>query len=195
MTGVYAALAAAAPRLSTLTVFLLDEFGGLAPEDPARCLAMLRRDFIDLLEEPPRLHAPDIDADDPNSAASDYERLVGSGGLTLTLLGLGLNGHIGMNEPGATRDSRTRVVSLSNETIRNATTSYGARSAPRWGITLGMRDVLDSDEVWLLVTGAHKARILKDTITGPIGSEVPASFLREHPKATLFADEAAAGLL
>jgi glucosamine-6-phosphate deaminase len=59
-------------------------------------------------------------------------------------------------------------------------------------MTLGMREILESSEVWLLVTGSHKADILERTLNGPIGPDVPATYLREHPNATVFADRSAA---
>jgi glucosamine-6-phosphate deaminase len=118
---------------------------------------------------------------------------VDSGGLDLTLLGLGGNGHIGLNEPGTTADSPTRVVRLAVST-KEAAGRYGSGQEPEWGMTLGMRSILDSQEIWLLVTGSHKTEILDQVLNGPIGPEVPASFLRTHPNIVVLADRSAAGL-
>ena len=120
------------------------------------------------------------------------ERLIDDGGLDLTVLGLGGNGHLGLNEPGSAADGLTRVVSLARPTKDAATEKYGSLVQPEYGMTIGMRQILASREIWLLVTGSHKAKILRRVLSDPIGSEVPASFLRSHPNVTVFADESAA---
>ena len=173
------------------TVFLLDEFG-LPLGDPARCDAMFERDFATRAEGPPeQVHRLDPQAADLQAECRRFEDLVDDGGLDLTLLGLGGNGHIGLNEPGTTADSPTRVVQLAIST-KEAAGRYGPGQEPEWGMTLGMRPILDSREVWLLVTGSGKAEILDRVLTGPIGSEVPASFLRTHPNVVVLADRSAA---
>ncbi len=116
-------------------------------------------------------------------------------GLDLVLLGLGMNGHVGLNEPGSEADSPTRVVEIADSSRSAATERYGAATAPTRGITLGMDRLLTADEVWLLVRGERKAAILARTLEGPEGPDVPATFLRRHPRFTVFADRsAAAGL-
>jgi glucosamine-6-phosphate deaminase len=170
-------------------IFLLDEFGGLPADDPARCAAMLRRDL-------PRVafQAPDVDAPEPDQAARDYGALIGAGGLDLALVGLGRNGHIGMNEPGSSPASRTRVVRLAEATAEGAK-AYGATARPTWGITLGIAELLESAELWLVVTGAHKADVLGRVLTSGPDPELPATFLHDHPKARILADEAAGSSL
>jgi glucosamine-6-phosphate deaminase len=176
------------------TLFLRDEFG-LPPEDPARCDAMLQRDFLAGLAQPPALlHSLDVGAADLEEECRRYEGLVDEGGLDLTLLGLGGNGHVGLNEPGTTAQAGTRVVRLAS-TTRVAAGRYGSDREPEWGVTLGLRPILDSREIWLLVTGSNKAEILERTLNGPIGPELPASFLRTHANTVVFADESATGRL
>ncbi len=171
-----------------LTVFLLDEFGGLPENDPGRCQSMIERHLLRMVRERPKLHLPPVDPPEP----ARYEALVDDGGLDLALVGLGPNGHIGMNEPGSRVDSPTRVVELAR-TTREQATGYGATEPPTWGVTLGLRPLLEAREIWLLVTGAHKRGILHRTLEGPIGSDVPATFLRRHPNLVVYADESAAG--
>jgi glucosamine-6-phosphate deaminase len=167
-------------------VFLLDEFGGLPEDDPARCASMLRRDIPEL-----PFHAPDVDAPDPDEAAHEYGALISKGGLDLAVVGLGRNGHVGMNEPGSTPDSTTRVVSLHDVTATGALT-YGASTKPKWGITVGISELLWARELWLVVSGRAKSGILDRVMKGPIDAEVPATFLHEHPNAVVLADAAAA---
>jgi glucosamine-6-phosphate deaminase len=184
----YAALAARHGVLAGTEVFLLDEFV-LPPGHPARCDSMLQRDLLDLLDvAPAALHRLDVAAADREGETARYDALVRSGGLDLTLLGLGMNGHLGLNEPGSTDASPTRFARLTDATIRSAA-AYGGDRAPEWGATLGLATILASREIWLLVTGAHKAEILQRVVKGPIGPDVPATYLRQHPNTVVLADE------
>lgn len=184
--------AATARRTSfeDVTVFLLDEFGGLPEDDPARCMSMLNRDLLSRVDGSPVVHAPDVDARDPDQAAESYGDLVSDGGLDLAIVGLGANGHVGMNEPGSTIDQTTRVVRLARSTSEHAS-EYGASAPPTWGITVGLAELMDANEVWVLVTGAHKADILDRTLHGAVDSDVPATFLTTHPNCTFLVDESA----
>lgn len=177
--------------LEGVQLFLLDEFGGLPEGDPGRCAVMITHDLLDRLDQAPSIMAPDVDSPEPGLAARRYGSLVADGGIDLALVGLGGNGHVGMNEPGSAPDSETRVVELARSTAEHAR-EYGATAAPRWGITIGLLELLRAGELWLLVTGEHKSEILARSLEGPIGPEVPASLLRRHPDLRVLADESAA---
>jgi glucosamine-6-phosphate deaminase len=186
----YRAFADAGGRLDQTEVFLLDEFV-LPAGHPARCDEMLRRSLLGLIDTAPAsLHSIDVGAPGVAAACRQYDAEVADGGLDLTVLGLGANGHLGLNEPGSEPDSPTRVVDLHETTVANAAV-YGAGATPQWGVTLGMGPLLASREIWLLVTGAAKAEILHRALTGPIGPEVPATYLQTHPNAAVLADQAA----
>ena len=186
----YQAFADKGGRLDRTDVFLLDEFG-LPGGHPARCDEMLQRSLLGLIDTAPAsLHSIDVAADDVDAACRRYDVEIADGGLDLTLLGLGTNGHLGLNEPGSQPDSPSRVVDLHETTVANAAV-YGAGATLQWGVTLGMAPLLASREIWLLVTGAAKAEILHRALAGPIGPEVPASYLQTHPNATVLADQAA----
>ena len=194
---VYARLAAAAAAgeasFAQTQIFLLDEFGGLPPDDPARCANMLAADLVDHLDiDASRVHVPDVDADDLDAACTAYDAAIAAaGGLDLALLGLGGNGHVGMNEPGADPAGRTHVTALHQSTQDHAAT-YGATTSPSWGITLGLGTLAEVDELWLLVTGEHKRDVLGRALDGPITPELPASLLRRHERLLVLADDAAA---
>jgi glucosamine-6-phosphate deaminase len=170
-------------------LYLLDEFGGLPLDDPGRCETMFRRDFP---EHPFRV--PDVDSPDPIAAASAYAAEINDGGLDLALVGIGANGHIGMNEPGSSAQSTTRVVHLAPTTSLGAI-AYGASTRPTWGITVGIAELMGARELWLVVTGSHKAEILREALHSPSDPGLPASYLLEHPNAKLLTDTAAARLL
>lgn len=187
-----AAVAAGEASFEGTTVFLLDEFGGLPPDDPARCANMLAADLLDHLDVA-EVHVPDVDADDLNATCAAYETAITeAGGLDLALLGLGGNGHVGMNEPGTDPDARTHVCDLHPSTQANAT-GYGASSPPTWGVTIGLGTLLETEELWLLVSGDHKRAVLDRAIAGPVTPAVPASLLRQHGRLRVFADGDAAG--
>lgn len=156
---------------------------------------MLRRDLLDLLDPPPAaFDALDPQAVDLGAECDRFEMAIASGGLDLTLLGLGSNGHLGLNEPGCDPGCPTRKVKLSPETATGMA-KYGAEGTTTWGVTVGLGRILQSTEVWLLVTGSSKAEVLQRTLQGPIGPEVPSSYLRTAPNVVVWADEsAAAGL-
>lgn len=188
-------VAAAAPGrldLSRATVLLLDEYLGLAPNDPARCEVRLRRELLDHLDRGPRFVPIAVDRAAPADAAAAHDRAVVDAGIGLALVGLGRNGHIGLNEPGSGPEAPTRVVELTASSAAAAAT-YGASRPPSAGITLGMDRLLAADELWLLVTGASKRDVLAAALEGPETPDCPASWLRRHPRLTVLADEAAAG--
>jgi glucosamine-6-phosphate deaminase len=173
------------------TVLLLDEYVGLAPTDAARCDARLRRELVDRLTGgSPTFHAIAVDDLPPEAAATAHDELAAEG-LDLALLGLGMNGHVGLNEPGSTAESPTRVVELATDSRASATERYGASLAPRRGITLGIARLLEADELWLLVTGERKREMLRRVLEGSESSDCPATFLRRHPRLNVLCDTAA----
>jgi glucosamine-6-phosphate deaminase len=180
--------------LSRSTVFLLDEVG-LARSSGGRFDEMIQRDLLGLLSVAPRaVHAIDVDAPDMEDECRRYEALVRDGGLDLAVLGLGANGHLGLNEPGSDLTSTTRVVQLTTETS-DQMKAYGFDTSTPWGATLGIDTLLSAKRLWLLVTGSHKAEILARTMADEVGPNIPATYLRNHKNVTVFADEAASALL
>lgn len=174
------------------TVVLLDEYLGFPPGHPARCDAVLRRTVLDRLEPAPAFVTFDVDAATPEVAVRRFDdAIAAAGGLDLVILGLGTNGHVGMNEPGSGADAPTRVVTLAPST-REAAVRYGADPPPTHGLTLGMAGILAAREIWLVATGAAKAAILARTLDGPPSPDVPASLLRGHPGLRVIVDASAA---
>ena len=189
------AVAAGGVTFAEATVFLLDEFGGLDPGDPSRCDTMMQRDLLDRIDLPAAsFHKFDPDQADLAHEVARYWSSVVSSGLDLTIVGLGGNGHVGLNEPGSEADSPARRVELAGST-RDAMVRYGGDHPATWGLTLGMAEVLASQELWLIVTGAAKAEITKAVLEGPITPDVPGSLLRNHPNVVAFLDESAAAEL
>jgi glucosamine-6-phosphate deaminase len=188
---VYARLPGDALALST--VFLLDEFGDLPQGHRGRCETMLRTGLLDRVPAG-AFHFPNVDAPDLEVECRRYRDLINDGGLDLAVLGLGTNGHLGFNEPGSTADQPTRAVELTEETMEGAR-KYGADPPPTWGLAVGLAEILAAREVWLLVTGSGKAAVLAQVINDEMTDQVPATLLRLHPNAVIWADEPAAARL
>jgi glucosamine-6-phosphate isomerase len=178
-------------------IIALDDFGGLTPDDPGRCRHMLQRyllNHIDLPKE--RFHFIDTEAGDLEPVCRGYDRLIEEGGgFDFTLLGIGLNGHLGLNEPGSPPDSTTRRVQMHESTIKASAGYLTHGELPTWGVGVGLKHLLGSKEVWLLANGQKKAEIIARTVKGEIGVNLPASLLRKHPNSSLFVDAGAGALL
>ena len=182
---------------SLATFFNLDEYLGLPPDHPASYHVYMKENFYGLVDaDPARVHVPKGDASDPEAECRRYEAAVReAGGIDLCVLGIGRNGHIGFNEPGALFGSRTRVVRLAESTRRVNAADFEADRAPERAITVGMATIFEAREVLLLASGANKSEAVAAAVEGEVSEEVPASMLGRHPDATLLLDEDAAELI
>jgi glucosamine-6-phosphate deaminase len=179
---------------SGATFFNLDEYLGLMPEHPASYHVYMKEHFFGLIDaNPARIFVPDGAAADPEAECERYEAAIrDSGGVDVCVLGIGRNGHIGFNEPGAPFDSRTRVVTLSESTRLVNAADFEANRAPERAITVGMASIFESEEVLLLASGTNKANAVAAALEGDVSESVPASMLGRHQRAVLFLDEDAA---
>lgn len=176
-------------------VFALDEFGGLPPTDVGLARNILPRLLLDAVRlSPESFHTPDVWAPDLNQMCREYDEQIGAG-FDLVILGIGTNGHLGMNEPGSAEDSPTRRVDLHPSTIQASARYFSHTNLPRWGVTVGLGPILGSKEIWVLATGSSKASVLHQTMHGNISVNIPASLLRRHPNCSFFVDAEAGALL
>jgi glucosamine-6-phosphate deaminase len=154
----------------------------------------MKEHFYGLIDaDPARVFVPDGAAPDPEAECERYEAAIReAGGIDVCVLGIGRNGHIGFNEPGAPFDSRTRVVRLSESTRQVNAADFEADHPPERAITTGMATIFDSKMVLLLASGTNKAGAVAATMEDDVSESMPASMLRSHPNAVLFLDEAAA---
>jgi glucosamine-6-phosphate deaminase len=176
------------------TFFNLDEYLGLAPDHEASYHVYMKEHFYGLINaDPARVFVPDGTASDPEAECERYEAAIrGAGGIDVCVLGIGRNGHIGFNEPGAPFDSRTRVVRLSESTRKVNAADFEADHAPERAISAGMATIFESKMVLLLASGTNKAGAVAATMEDDVSESMPASMLRSHPNTVLFLDEAAA---
>ncbi|MEB3276853.1 MAG: glucosamine-6-phosphate deaminase [Cyanobacteriota bacterium] len=178
--------------------FNLDEYVGLGPADAGSFAAEMHRQLgTPLGLGPAQLRLPDGLAADPAGESRRYgSEVMASGGIGLQLLGLGLNGHVGFNEPPCGPQQRCRCVQLSATTRSQNAAAFGgdALDVPARAITLGLAEILEAAELLLVVTGASKAPILQRLLLlDRPNPALPASWLQGHPRLTLLVDRDAAG--
>jgi glucosamine-6-phosphate deaminase len=159
---------------------------------------MQRHLFDHVNLSPRRIHFLNGRATAVEAECRRYERAIfRAGGIDLQILGLGTNGHIGFNEPGASLVARTHRVELTPATRRANAALFGGRPrvVPREALSMGMATILRAKRIVLLATGAGKARAVARAIEGPLRTRVPASFLQLHRHAEAWLDRAAAARL
>lgn len=177
------------------TTFNLDEFLGLDAHHVQSFRRWTREQLFDAIDfDPVRTHFPDVDARDHEVACRAYEDSIrAAGGIDLQILGIGRNGHIGFNEPGSARDSRTRVVELHPWTRADAAKSFGSLDrVPTRAITMGVATILDARRVRVIALGTRKADIVRATLFAAQNADLPSTWLRDHADVTLYLDREAA---
>jgi glucosamine-6-phosphate deaminase len=183
-----------------VVTFNLDEYFPMPPDDPQSYRRWMQETFFSHVNIPPHnIHIPDgtIRPEDAEDYCLRYEQKIRrAGGIDLQILGIGRTGHIGFNEPGSTRHSRTRRVTLDPVTRRDAAGDFfGEENVPHQALTMGVGTILDAKKVVLMAFGEHKAHIVQRAVEGAISDAVAASFLQQHPDATFLLDQAAAAEL
>ena len=198
--GLYRRLVALAQAgqvdFSRATTFNLDEYVGLPGTHPQSYAAYMREHFFKHLAVA-RWHIPDGMARDIPQHCAEYETTIrAAGGIDLQLLGLGSDGHIGFNEPGSSLGSRTRLKTLTAQTVAdNAAHFASPNEVPRHVVTMGVGTILDARHCLVLALGEGKAQAVAAMVEGPVSAMIPASVLQMHPVCTLIVDEAAAAQL
>lgn len=175
-----------------VTTFNLDEYYDL-PGDHEKSFHryMEKRLFskVNLKEE--NTNIPNGTADNPEQECRRYQRKIEeAGGINLMVLGVGVNGHIGFNEPGTRWGSETRLVDLTEETKKSNFSQMN--KAPDKALTMGIKTIMHSDRVLLLASGDKKERPLEHTLQGQIDRKWPGSILQLHPNLTVVSDRTAA---
>ncbi len=117
------------------------------------------------------------------------------GGIDVAIVGLGMNGHIGMNEPGTDPSLRAHISEIDTITQQVGQKYFSRHQEISQGITLGIKDIMEARKVILLISGSKKAKITREVLEGEISEQLPASFLRNHKNCMVYLDEAAAALL
>lgn len=163
-----------------VTTFNLDEYEGIDPNHSESYENFMNRNLFD-----------HIDIDRFNvwfpSLEKVYDDVIDNmGGLDLTILGIGTNGHIAFNEPGSPFDSKTRIVDLDKQTIEdNARFFNSIEEVPTKAITMGLDTIMKSKEILLIAQGKKKLDIIQKAMFGDITEDIPASILQKHDNLTI----------
>ncbi|HEY4301725.1 MAG TPA: glucosamine-6-phosphate deaminase [Candidatus Didemnitutus sp.] len=202
--GVYAELVrlhrAGELSFRNVITFNLDEYHPLGSGHPQSYHEFMRAHLFAHIDiAPENVHIPDgeVALADVDASCRAYEDMIrAAGGIDYQILGIGRTGHIGFNEPGSPRRSRTRLVVLDPLTRRDAAGDFGGEEhTPRQAITMGVATILEARRVVLMAWGRHKAEIVRAAVEGEPTSKVTASFLQEHDQALFVLDQGGASAL
>jgi glucosamine-6-phosphate deaminase len=186
--------------LKNVVTFNLDEYWPMRPDDIQSYRRFMREYLFDRIDiDPANVHVPDgtIERERVTAYCEEYERAIReAGGIDIQLLGVGRTGHIGFNEPGSSRDSRTRLITLDKVTRMDASSDFfGEWNVPRRAITMGVGTILEARRIFLMAFGEHKAGIIRRAAEEEITPTVAASFLQKHPAACMVLDPASSAEL
>lgn len=175
--------------------FNMDEYVGIEKSNPQSYYSFMWDNFfshIDILPE--NAHILDGNAADLEVECANYEQQIKNlGGIHLFLGGIGADGHIAFNEPGSSLQSRTRIKSLTQDTILVNSRFFNndVNLVPKLALTVGVGTIMDAKEVLILVNGHNKARALYQAVEGSVNHFWTISILQMHPNGIIVCDEAA----
>jgi len=175
----------------------LDEWMGLGPDDEGSCIKVMTEAFYGSAGIPKeRIRVFDgFDPDTDRQCRKMEDWISSKGGINFALLGVGMNGHIGFNEPGTPDIPGCFTVAL-DDTTKSVSQKYFGKALPvTTGITIGWRALFEARAVALMASGANKAPIMKASLKGPCTLDIPASLFQKHEDVVVMLDEGAASLL
>ena len=177
---------------SQVTTVNLDEYVGLNGNHPQSYRYFMQTNFFDHINiKPENTYVPCGVAADTAAECAEYDaRIKRFGGIDLQLLGIGLDGHIGFNEPGDCFVTATHVADLHESTVKaNARFFAGEDEVPRQAISMGMVSIMQAKKILLIANGPAKKDVLLRAFEGPITPALPASILQLHPDLTVIFSE------
>jgi len=181
---------------SRVTTFNLDEYVRLSAEHDQSYHRFMQENFFSHINiKPKNVHIPDgMTADIPAFCANYEQAIKNAGGIDLQVLGIGSDGHVGFNEPTSSFASRTRIKTLTRQTVADNARFFGGDESkvPHHCITMGIGTIMDARRVMMLAFGGNKADAVAAMVEGPVAAIMPASILQHHPCAKVFVDESAA---
>ena len=185
---------------SNVVTFNLDEYYPMEPDSLHSYHRFMRENLFDHVNIPAdQIHIPrgDLPREVMDDHCAAYEAAIEeAGGVDFQILGIGRSGHVGFNEPGSGRESRTRVIYLDTVTRADAASDFfGEENVPPEAVTMGVATILQAREIVLIATGEHKATVVRRAVEGDVHADVAATYLQEHEAATVCLDPAAAAEL
>ncbi|MCZ0717547.1 glucosamine-6-phosphate deaminase [Aerococcus kribbianus] len=192
---VYDQLVASDIDFSECVSINLDEYYGLNSDHP-QSYHQFMADHLFNKKPFKKSYLPDGATDDLPGELARYDQIIQAHPIDLQILGIGENGHIGFNEPGAPMDGHTQLVQLTDSTIQaNARFFTDPSQVPTQAISMGLASISSAKQIVLLAFGANKADAIAKTVNGPLSNQVPASILKKHDNVTLILDQGAASQL
>jgi len=183
---------------SKVTTFNLDEYVGLPPTHNQSYRYFMDQNLFNHVNVPSAsIHVPYGHAESVLDFCEWYEAEIQRfGGIDLQILGIGGDGHIAFNEPGSSLGSRTRLKTLTEETIEDNKRFFGpGEEVPRFAITMGVGTILEAKKIVMIANGKQKAEIIAEAIEGPVSSQVSASALQLHRHVVVILDQEAGSKL
>lgn len=178
--------AAVQPQLfSQMRVIKLDEWGGIPMAHAGTCESYLQQHFIrPLAISSERYISFQSDSNDPEKECENIRQtLLRQCPIDICLLGIGINGHIALNEPATFLQPYCHIAELSEQSLQHSMITENDEK-PNYGLTLGMSEILQSRKIILLINGTEKQEITRTFLSAKICTDVPASFLWLHPNVT-----------
>jgi len=181
-----------AVSFENVITFNMDEYVGLPQDHPESYYSFMWNNFFNYVDvKPENVHILNGNAEDLEAECAAYEKAIANaGGIDLFLGGIGADGHIAFNEPGSSLSSRTRIKTLTTDTIVANSRFFDndINKVPKTALTVGVATILDAKEVLILVNGHHKARALYHAVEGSINHMWTISALQMHPKGIIVCD-------
>lgn len=191
----YKEIVASDVDLSSLVSVNLDEYVGLSADDEQSYAYFMKENLF--AEKPLKVsYLPNGLAENPAEEVLRYNQILAENPIDFQILGIGRNGHIGFNEPGASFEGVTRVVDLTPSTIAaNARFFQDENQVPKQAYSMGIANIMASKTIVLMAYGAEKADAVYGMVNGPVTEELPASILQKHADVVVIVDQAAAAKL
>jgi len=182
---------------SRISFFGLDEWVGLPPENEGGCFYFFKTKLFEPLQLPPsQYHLLNAMAEDLDAECKKMDALIDDkGGIDVMLVGIGMNGHIGFNEPGTPFNKFCHIAELDDTTKTVGQKYFKEQTALHQGITIGLGHLMNAKKVFLKADGKRKAEVIQKTVEGDITESFPASIMQQHANGFVIVDEEAASLL
>ena len=183
--------------LTSSFFFGLDEWVGVPPDNKGSCRFFFENELFEPLGfGESSYHLFDaLSADLKNECRRMDDLIKQKGGIELIIVGIGMNGHIGFNEPGIPFNSYSHVANLDETTTTVGQKYFQTETKLDRGITIGLQHLIEAQEAILLANGSRKAEVISRTVQGPLDNLFPASIMQSHKNGKVLADKEASALL
>ena len=181
-------------NFSKIKSFNLDEYYSIKRKDKNSFYYFMHKNLFSKINiKKENVNSLDGEAKNPEKECENYENKIRKNKIDIQILGVGVNGHIGFNEPGSGINSRTRLVKLASQTLKDNSRFFRGKM-PRYALSMGISSIMRAKKIILLASGKNKARAINQLIEGKVNKKWPVSFLRKHKNLVIVLDKDAASL-